>query len=249
MTETEWLETSSPENLLNYLGERASRRKRRLFACACVRRIWPLLCDDRLRVAVKAAERFADERASVQVLERARRIARELREKRQEVEWQQASWMPLSARAAAQAVEAVLEDEPIVMRPRDIRDRPDVISATRTARAAARAAEAQREEDTPISREPNRRLHTFDAVELIHEIFGNPFRPVTLDAGRLRWKDNLVPKMAQVIYRKRCFRNLPILADALEEAGCQDAEILSHCREPREHVRGCWVVDSLLGLA
>lgn len=249
MTETEWLESSSPENLLTYLGERASRRKRRLFACACVRRIWPLLCDDRLRLAVKAVERCADQGVSAQVLERARRIARELREKRQEAEWQQASWTALSARAAAQAVEALLEEEPIVMRPRDIRDQPDVISSTRTARAAARAAEAQREEDATALREPMRRLHTFDAVELVREIFGNPFRPVTLDPAWLQWRNGLIPRTARLIYGKRCFRNLPILADALEEAGCQDAEILNHCRAPVEHVRGCWVVDFLLGMA
>jgi hypothetical protein len=53
--------------------------------------------------------------------------------------------------------------------------------------------------------------------------------------------------MACVIYRKRCFRNLPTLADALEEAGCRDATLLTHCRAPQEHVRGCWVVDLLLG--
>jgi hypothetical protein len=114
------------------------------------------------------------------------------------------------------------------------------------ARTAARGAEAQGEEDAPAPREPIRRLYTFDAVELVHEIFGNPFRPAALNASWLRWKDDLVPKMAQLIYRKRCFRNLPILADALEEAGCQDAEILNHCRAPMEHVRGCWVVDFLL---
>jgi hypothetical protein len=157
--------------------------------------------------------------------------------------------MALSARAAAQAVEALLEEEPILIRPRDIRDAPDAISATRTARAAARAAEAQREEDAPAPREPIRRLHTFDAVELVREIFGNPFRPTMIDPVWLQWRNGLIPSMARVISDKRCFRNLPILADALEEAGCQDAEVLKHCREPMEHVRGCWVVDFLLSLA
>ena len=53
--------------------------------------------------------------------------------------------------------------------------------------------------------------------------------------------------MAQSIYDARAFDRLPLLADALEDAGCADADILSHCRTPGEHVRGCWVVDLLLG--
>jgi hypothetical protein len=53
--------------------------------------------------------------------------------------------------------------------------------------------------------------------------------------------------MARRIYDERAFHDLPILADALEEAGCTDAEILAHCRSSGEHVRGCWVVDLVLG--
>jgi hypothetical protein len=53
--------------------------------------------------------------------------------------------------------------------------------------------------------------------------------------------------MAQVIYDERKFEDLPFLADALEEAGCDNADILNHCRGPGPHVRGCWVVDLLLG--
>jgi hypothetical protein len=54
-------------------------------------------------------------------------------------------------------------------------------------------------------------------------------------------------KIARAIYDGRAFERMPILADALEDAGCGDADILRHCREPGEHVRGCWVVDLLLG--
>ncbi|MGH7225102.1 MAG: hypothetical protein ACRELF_17915, partial [Gemmataceae bacterium] len=62
----------------------------------------------------------------------------------------------------------------------------------------------------------------------------------------LTWRGGIVPRMAGVIYRKRCFRNLPLLAETLEQAGCRDADILMHCRAAVEHVRGCWVVDALL---
>ncbi len=58
---------------------------------------------------------------------------------------------------------------------------------------------------------------------------------------------NTVQKIARGIYDDRAFDRMPILADALEEAGCTDIEILNHCRQPGEHFRGCWVVDLLLG--
>jgi hypothetical protein len=57
----------------------------------------------------------------------------------------------------------------------------------------------------------------------------------------------MIPKMAKAIYKERTFDQLPVLADALEDAGCTDSEILNHCRAPGEHVLGCWVVDLLLG--
>jgi hypothetical protein len=82
---------------------------------------------------------------------------------------------------------------------------------------------------------------------LLRDIFGNPFRPVALDPAWLAWNDGAVQKMAQVIYDARRFSALPILADALEDAGSDNADILAHCRGGGEHVRGCWVVDLLLG--
>jgi hypothetical protein len=249
MTETEWQECISPELMLEYLSERASPRKRRLFACACVRRIWPLLDHERLRQAVKVAERFADGRVAAEVVDKARRLVKRLREEREVEEAQRGTWEARAARAAAQAVEALFPEQgPILIPPRDVRDPPDVVSATRTARTAARAAEAERGEDTSAAGEPIRRLHTLDAVDLVREIFGNPFRPSALDPRWLDWKENTLLRMAHVIYRKRCFRNLPILADALEEAGCNDAAILTHCQAAVAHVRGCWVVDLLLGM-
>jgi hypothetical protein len=82
---------------------------------------------------------------------------------------------------------------------------------------------------------------------LLRDLFGNPFRSVAIDPAWLSWSDGTVTKLAQAIYDNRTFDQLPILADALEEAGCDNADILTHCREPGEHVRGCWVVDLLLG--
>jgi hypothetical protein len=82
---------------------------------------------------------------------------------------------------------------------------------------------------------------------LLRDIFHVPYpRSVTFDPA---WKTSDVVGLAQAIYDERASDQMPILADALEEAGCDNAAILSHCREPAEHVRGCWVVDLVLGRA
>jgi hypothetical protein len=83
--------------------------------------------------------------------------------------------------------------------------------------------------------------------KLLREVFGNPLRPIVVDPSWLSWNDSTIPKIAQAIYDERAFDRMPILADALKEAGCTNADILNHCRQPGEHVRGCWVVDLLLG--
>jgi hypothetical protein len=78
---------------------------------------------------------------------------------------------------------------------------------------------------------------------LLRCIFGNPFRSIALDPA---WMTGTVSALAQAIHNDRAFDRLPILADALEDAGCTNADILSHCRQPGEHCRGCWIVDLLL---
>jgi hypothetical protein len=82
---------------------------------------------------------------------------------------------------------------------------------------------------------------------LIREVFGNPFQPVTFDLAWLAINGGSVRKLAELIYQDRQFDAMPILGDALEDAGCADAMILEHCRGGNGHVRGCWVVDGLLG--
>jgi hypothetical protein len=84
-------------------------------------------------------------------------------------------------------------------------------------------------------------------MPLMRCIFGNPFRPATLNPAWLTWHDGLLISMAQQMYDSRDFTDMSILADALEEAGCTNQDILDHCRSGGEHVRGCWVVDLVLG--
>jgi hypothetical protein len=83
-----------------------------------------------------------------------------------------------------------------------------------------------------------------EQCRLLREIFGNPFRPVVADP---RWLTSTVRGLASAIYAERAFDRLPILADALEDAGCDHADVLAHCRGDGPHVRGCWVVDLILG--
>jgi hypothetical protein len=81
-------------------------------------------------------------------------------------------------------------------------------------------------------------------MHLFRDIFGNPFRLVIVDPS---WLTSTVLSLAEGIYADRAFDRLPILADALQDVGCDNEDILSHCRQPGEHVRGCWAIDLLLG--
>jgi hypothetical protein len=81
---------------------------------------------------------------------------------------------------------------------------------------------------------------------VLRDLMGNPFRPVVLDPGWLSWNGGTVVGIAQSIYEERAFDRLPILADALQDAGCNEPNILAHCYEDVDHVRGCWVVDAIL---
>jgi hypothetical protein len=81
-------------------------------------------------------------------------------------------------------------------------------------------------------------------VSIIRCLICNPFRRSTVDPT---WLTATVVSLAQAIYAELAFDRLPILADALEDAGCDNADILQHCRLPGEHVRGCWAVDLVLG--
>jgi hypothetical protein len=86
-------------------------------------------------------------------------------------------------------------------------------------------------------------------ADLMRDLFGNPFRPVKVERAWLKWNGGAIEAIAQSIYQERAFDRLPVLADALEDAGCHDESILSHLRGPAPHAQGCWVVDGILGRA
>src|SRR5262249_38372457 len=82
--------------------------------------------------------------------------------------------------------------------------------------------------------------------ELLRDAFGDPFRPAAFDT---RWRTPAVLSLAQAVYEGRSFRDLPVLADALEDAGCDSADFLTHFRGGGPHARGCWALDLVLGRA
>jgi hypothetical protein len=83
-------------------------------------------------------------------------------------------------------------------------------------------------------------------LDLLRCIAGNPFHSAVVAPEWLAWCDGAVVRIAQEVYEERAFEQTPILADALEEAGCTDALLLGHLRGGGPHARGCWVVDRLL---
>jgi len=99
--------------------------------------------------------------------------------------------------------------------------------------------------------EQRQRIEAYDAAlaqvqfELLREIIGNPFRKPTFDLG---WRTLDAVALARDVYAERAFDRLPILAEYLQRAGCEDEQLLGHCRRPGRHVRGCWVLDLVLGL-
>lgn len=138
-----------------------------------------------------------------------------------------------------------------------LRERFDPASNAARWVAANQAAEAacQTMEWTLLTRAVScKEDHAFRQASILRCLFGNPFASVAISPAVLTWNDAIVVRLAQTAYEERHMPastldkvRLAILADALEEAGCTNAEILNHCRQLGEHVRGCWVIDLILG--
>ena len=226
MTEQEWWTLPDAAALLDSLGVQARPRQLRLFCCACCRRIWHLLPDLRSRNAVEIAERFADGLANREKLEAAFRLAEQVPRARGET-------VELAALIASEYQEDSEEF--------DYLDLQNALGVTYILRNALANIAGRRRSKA------NKRAYSEEAkahADTVRCIFGNPFRPVVFDG---RWRMPQVLALARAMYEDRRFDDMPLLADALEEAGCTEEAILKHCREPGEHVRGCWVVDLILG--
>jgi hypothetical protein len=222
MTEAEWLACADPKKMLDCLRGKASERKLRLFACACCRRIWHLWEDEPCRKVIEILEDFVDGKANEEALA-----------------------------AAGAAVKAEGRTARYGLASLSVWKKTWAVSTNEGWEAARSGAWGEHQEAA--------RAEAWAGIlkecEVVSEkqcnslrcIFGDPFRPVVPDPNWRTWNDNTLPQLAERIYLDRAFDHLPILADALEKTGCADQDILNHCREPGPHVRGCWVVDLVLG--
>jgi hypothetical protein len=238
MTEEEWLQCPIPQKMLLFLGEKATARKLRLFACACCRRIWRLLQDRRAQDALEVAEQFADQFVGDDERSNARKAAQQAAQSRAVTSQPTA---PKWQRRAASAVYHALSRQAW----QGANDGCQLAAEALVREAGGYAAlDWQKVERTEESFQAN----------LLRDLFGNPYRPVPcLPPEVLIWNSGLVEKLARAVYEQR---NLPsgtldtnrlaVLADALEEAGCTERTLIEHCVGPGPHYRGCWAVDHLL---
>ncbi len=218
MTEEEWLECTDPTPMLESLHGKASERKMHLFACACCREIWHLLVDLRSRKVIETAEQFVEGKVSREVLATAITSAIEAEGNNL---FASLDWR--AAHAASKAGHCALT----------------------TAREFNRDAWIYAAEETSWQARYANETDGGEHALLLRELCGPlPFRPTILDP---RWQTSTVINLAQAIYEERAFERMPILADALMDAGCDNEEIIEHCRGPGPHVKGCWVVDLVLG--
>jgi hypothetical protein len=224
MTEADWLTGADPLPLLEFLRSRGvvSDRKARLFACACCRLIWPLIPEGPCRQVVEVSERFADGTASPLELDRAR---------------MKAKMADINDSASGAAVETA--------EPR-LRVAYAILFSQRAAWCQASRRTGSVSPEAVAVADAARQRMCRSQCGLLRELFGNPFQIAIADESWLHWNAGCVVKMAGVIYERRRFADLPILGDALEEAGCTDQVILDHCRASGEHVAGCWMLDLLL---
>ena len=228
MTPDEWDAAAEPHRMLRFVREKASDRRLRLYGCACLRRVLPLLGDKTVsRKTVEFAERFADGLAT-----------------RNELHGQawgragQAYSVVLWSAFDAAETSAEFAAGMVRLAPAVKWESETVCSVAELALAAEMMSGEQEEWATAAAGDEQ-----LAQAHLVRDVFGNPFRPVAFDP---RWRTADVLGLARASYEDRAFDRMPLLADALLDAGCDDEQLLAHARADG-HVRGCWLVDLVLG--
>jgi hypothetical protein len=212
--------------MLDFLRDRGLDRKLRLFAVACLRRVWHFFNfnGDRIRQAIVFGERMADETIGRSEWLRVHKLADDALLEAREMSW--AAQGDLNRQTAnvdrLKWLEIAAIDSQLILQ---------------DAWEAARSAPSLEPRDASCDEQQ-------DQIILLRDIFGNPFRPVAFNPS---WRTTDAVGVARAMYDARDFATMPILADALEDAGCDSADVLAHCRGDGPHVRGCWVVDLVLG--
>lgn len=231
MTEQEWLECADPRQMLEFLGGRASDRKLRIFACACALRVWHRIEEGEVSQEIEAGERFAEGRSS--------------REELSEIRAQLGARGGFSAAwAANNALHAVLDESAEDAAKRAVTHAADFMYYDTVEHKPL--TDSGGDVEAVCAYETERTELTF----IVRELFGNPFCPISINPD---WRTLTVTTLAAVAYDERALPSgeldparLAVLSDALEEAGCDNADILEHLRSPDPHVRGCWALDLVL---
>jgi hypothetical protein len=229
MTPDEWEAATEPQQMLRFVRDKASDRRLRLFACACLRRVLTLLGDSLVnRKTVEFAERFADGLAT-----------------RNELHGQ--AWgppgraSPVVLWSAFAAAETAAQYGAGVVRLSAVGRFPLGTAGSSADLALVEEMMSPEQQAWAEAAEQDERLAQAHAAR---DIIGNPFRPVAFDP---RWRTADTVGLARAIYEDRAFERVPLLTDALMDAGCGDNQLLAHCRSDGPHVRGCFAVDLVLG--
>lgn len=223
LDESEWLRSADLVSLYRFIFRSASPRRLRLFACAACRAVLQPVLPEPAVVALDAAERWADGQANRATLTAARSAA---------------GWYNRNRHLFVEAKPLEHADSAA-----DCATRPVKTMADKGAWYSLYAARAL----GLITRRVDGKNGWYDEhqASLLRDIFGNPFRPVTFSPA---WRTDTAVSLARTMYDARDFSAMPILADALQDAGCDSDDILAHCRDTSlTHVRGCWVTDLVLG--
>jgi len=225
MTEAEWLACGEPWGVircaldLTIASERAKNRRATLFAAACCTRLLPVVSFRIASVVVSWLEAVADEQPT----------ARDRFSLANGIERALRISRDDREKSALRALDAARDGT---------RVSNFYAGVIQVAQMAARALASDNSDHKAVEDDFQ--------FELIRDIFGNPFHPVYFDPT---WRTDTAVSLARGMYESREFSAMPILADALQDAGCEDEQILTHCRDASQpHVRGCWVCDLVLGL-
>lgn len=238
-TERVWLACRRPGELIDFLTQTPGliyktvmqshphgRRKLRLFGVATARGVPLVASDPKLREAVDAAEMFADGHGT--------RAALELKAKDIDITKGFPGVLEGQSREYYRAMFAHYTREDFARMVAYFVCAPDAHSSAIGHKYAALSVGGEGME-----------VEAARQADLLRDIFGNPFRPVVFAR---EWRTSTVKALAAQMYESRDFSTMPILADALQDAGCDSDDILNHCRDTAQvHVRGCWVVDLVLG--
>jgi len=209
--------------MFKHVESEANERKFRLFYIALCQPFIHLMTDPRSRRAVDVGEQYADrlvvEDVRIECFLAAKQVVEEARER-----------LGTDTEPPPEVVAAVLAQFPCVPVPEDAEHAEQVVQEYGFLWWLTDPANLE-ERKLPM-------------IRTIWDIFGNPFQPVAFDP---RWRSPDAVALARGIYEDRAFDGLPLLTDALMDAGCDDEQVIGHCRTYGPHVRGCWVVDLVLG--